>query len=96
MAVAKGLYHFPCPDGITAALACYLGLKQKGIPLQLIPHTTYTPIDIETIGITVRINAGCVSFHFAFVVTFKKKFAIAHAEQRHCLLARLFWTPWVC
>lgn len=74
MAVAKGLYHFPCPDGITAALACFLGLKQRGISLQLIPHTTFTPLSIDDLGITVSIHPCWVdtlikfSFKFSYNV----------------------------
>ena len=49
------LYHFPCPDGITAALACHLFHLQKGIKIEFFPHTTYNTLDIDDLTIKVRV-----------------------------------------
>lgn len=41
-------YHYPCPDGVFAALAAYLHLReQQGIDLRFQPHTVYNDLKLE-------------------------------------------------
>ena len=38
------LYHYPCPDGIFAALAAYLYHTAVGRPVSYLPNTVYEPL----------------------------------------------------
>ncbi len=39
------LYHHPCIDGIFAALAAHMRLKQQRVPCRFVPHRVYEDID---------------------------------------------------
>lgn len=41
------LYHYPCHDGVFAALAAHLYLSAKSIPSLFFPNTVYSPITIN-------------------------------------------------
>lgn len=41
------LYHYPCPDGIFAALAAHLYFSATSSPVQFFPNTVYNPIKAE-------------------------------------------------
>ncbi len=45
------LYHYPCPDGVFAALAAYLALSATGAPARFIPHTVYSPLSLEALPV---------------------------------------------
>lgn len=53
MARIIGLYHYPCPDGIAAALACHIFHQQQCLPLTLIPHSTYVSLPVEDLNLRV-------------------------------------------
>jgi len=38
------LYHYPCPDGIFAALAAHLYHTAVGRPVTFLPNMVYDPI----------------------------------------------------
>lgn len=38
------LYHYPCPDGIFAALAAHLYHNARGRPVSFLPNTVYEPL----------------------------------------------------
>jgi hypothetical protein len=38
------LYHYPCPDGVFAALAAYLYHDAVGRPVSFLPNTVYEPL----------------------------------------------------
>ncbi|XP_057532543.1 uncharacterized protein LOC130810482 [Amaranthus tricolor] len=41
------LYHYPCPDGVCAALAAHLYFKATSSPVQFFPNTVYNPIKAD-------------------------------------------------
>lgn len=50
------LYHYPCPDGVFAALAAHCYHKSRGLKVKFIPNTVYSPkrvedLDTESFGI---------------------------------------------
>jgi len=53
------LYHYPCPDGITAALAAHLWCKERATQLSLVPHTTFKPLSIKDLQLMA--SAVCFS-----------------------------------
>jgi hypothetical protein len=46
------LYHYPCPDGIFAALAAATYHRAAGLPLEMVPNTTFRPATVEGLGLT--------------------------------------------
>ncbi|KAG0581149.1 hypothetical protein KC19_4G228500 [Ceratodon purpureus] len=44
------LYHYPCPDGVFAALAAYLYHNAVGRPVSFLPNTVYEPLRVEDIS----------------------------------------------
>lgn len=38
------LYHYPCPDGVFAALAAYLYHTAVARPVSFLPNTVYEPL----------------------------------------------------
>lgn len=52
----KCLYHYPCHDGISAALVAYVYHRQKGVAAEMIPHTTFTQLDISSLNFTVSLH----------------------------------------
>lgn len=49
------LYHYPCHDGVFAALALHCHYQSRSIPVEFIPHKTFETLDIEGLGIKVRL-----------------------------------------
>ena len=51
-------YHYPCPDGIFAALAATLHFRQKGTHdrVQYAPNRVYAPCTVESLQLTVSAN----------------------------------------
>ncbi|KAL4458550.1 hypothetical protein ABPG75_013415 [Micractinium tetrahymenae] len=64
MATAAGrvlcLYHYPCPDGIFAALAVHLAHKARGVAVDWRPNTVYAPLSVADLALqgseTVYLN----------------------------------------
>lgn len=47
-------YHYPCPDGIFAALAAHLGLQQtNSTPVTWLPNTVYQPRQLQDLPLKV-------------------------------------------
>lgn len=48
-------FHYPCPDGIFAALAATLHFRQKGghERVQYAPNRVYAPCTVESLQLTV-------------------------------------------
>ncbi|XP_024372960.1 uncharacterized protein [Physcomitrium patens] len=44
------LYHYPCPDGIFAALAAHLYHSAIGRPVSFLPNTVFEPLRVEDIS----------------------------------------------
>lgn len=49
--VAAVLYHYPCPDGVFAALAAHLYFKALSLPVAFFPNTVYDPIRAENLPV---------------------------------------------
>lgn len=50
-------YHYPCPDGIFAALAAHLHFKGKGLPQpRWVPNRVYAPVKLTDLSLTVRLT----------------------------------------
>ena len=47
------LYHYPCHDGVFAALALQRYYAPRGTPVVWHPHTTYAPLVAKDLGIQV-------------------------------------------
>lgn len=45
------LYHYPCPDGIFAALALHLAHKTRGLPVDFHPNTVWAPLTEEALSL---------------------------------------------
>ncbi|KAL5731870.1 hypothetical protein ACHQM5_004558 [Ranunculus cassubicifolius] len=45
------LYHYPCPDGVFAALAAHLYFSATSQPVMFFPNTVYNPIKPEDLPI---------------------------------------------
>lgn len=41
------LYHYPCPDGVFAALAAHIYFSATSTPALFFPNTVYSPIRVE-------------------------------------------------
>lgn len=49
-------YHYPCPDGIFAALAARQHFKQTGVTdVEYYPNKVFAPVKAEDMGL--RVNA---------------------------------------
>ncbi|XP_074263207.1 uncharacterized protein LOC141586011 [Silene latifolia] len=44
---AAVLYHYPCPDGVFAALAAHLYFSATSSPVSFFPNTVYSPIRVD-------------------------------------------------
>ncbi|OVA14283.1 hypothetical protein BVC80_9027g41 [Macleaya cordata] len=44
---AAVLYHYPCPDGVFAALAAHIYFSSTNLPVLYFPNTVYAPIKVE-------------------------------------------------
>ncbi|KAJ6816924.1 uncharacterized protein M6B38_413550 [Iris pallida] len=45
------LYHYPCPDGVFAALAAHLYFKAASLPVAFFPNTVYDPIRADNLPV---------------------------------------------
>lgn len=48
------LYHYPCHDGVFAALALHHYYSKRNVPVKWVPHTTFKPLQPTSLGIKVR------------------------------------------
>lgn len=48
------LYHYPCFDGIFAALSAHLRLKADGQSPTFVPNRTWAPVTVE--GLAVKVH----------------------------------------
>lgn len=48
-------YHYPCPDGIFAALAAYLHFRNSKRAVQFIPNTVYAPCSTPHLQLKARL-----------------------------------------
>lgn len=46
------LFHYPCIDGITAALAAHLHHQQANLPIRMLPNTTFNPLTVDDLQLT--------------------------------------------
>jgi len=46
-------FHYPCPDGIFAALAATLHFRQRGVPVHYAPNRVFAPCTVESLQLTV-------------------------------------------
>ena len=52
-------YHFPCPDGIFAALAAHLHFQQRGYTnVRFAPNRVFAPCTIEELQLQVWLRAS--------------------------------------
>ncbi len=50
-------YHYPCPDGIFAALAARQHFAEKGIQrVHYLPNKVFAPISLQDLALTVSLN----------------------------------------
>ena len=47
------LYHYPCPDGIFAALAAHLHFQQSGFQVRWVPNRVFAPETVASLGLQV-------------------------------------------
>lgn len=59
-------YHYPCPDGIFAALAASVYHRQREMPVQYVPLTTWDKPGIDELQLQVRSHAGRVPLLMPF------------------------------
>jgi len=45
-------FHYPCPDGIFAALAATLHFRQRGVPVHYAPNRVFAPCTVESLQLT--------------------------------------------
>ncbi|KAL2611968.1 hypothetical protein R1flu_023660 [Riccia fluitans] len=45
------LYHYPCPDGVFAALAAHLYHSAIGCPALFLPNTVYQPLTVQDLSV---------------------------------------------
>lgn len=45
------LYHYPCPDGVFAALAAHLYFKAVSLPVTFFPNSVYDPIRADNLSV---------------------------------------------
>lgn len=62
MARTLCLYHYPCPDGIFAALAVHLAHRARGVPVEFRPNTVYAPLSVDCLGLKGDETAYLVDF----------------------------------
>lgn len=52
-------YHYPCPDGIFAALAARQHFKEAGIPqVHFFPNKVFAPLSVKDMSLKVRPKDG--------------------------------------
>jgi nanoRNase/pAp phosphatase (c-di-AMP/oligoRNAs hydrolase) len=56
------LYHYPCPDGIFAALAVHLAHKGRGAAVEFRPNTVYAPLSVDALELQGTETAYMVDF----------------------------------
>ena len=49
-------YHYPCPDGIFAALAAHLHFAQHKQPVRWVPNTVYRPWSVQQMNLQVGLG----------------------------------------
>lgn len=47
------LYHWPCADGVFAALAARLACQPPSQEARFVPHAVFQPLDVDALGLTV-------------------------------------------
>lgn len=47
------LYHYPCPDGVFAALALHRWHAAHGRLVAWFPNTTWAPVTVDALGLQV-------------------------------------------
>lgn len=52
------LYHYPCHDGVFAALALQQYYSKCNVPVVWVPHTTFKPLAPSSLGIKVICGWG--------------------------------------
>ena len=57
------MYHYPCPDGIFAALAAHLHFRDSGSDVRWVPNRVYAPGTVASLALQVSSSApdscGC-------------------------------------
>ncbi|PSC71276.1 DHHA1 domain [Micractinium conductrix] len=56
------LYHYPCPDGVFAALAVHLAHRARGQAVEYWPNTVYAPLTLEDLRLQGVVTAYLVDF----------------------------------
>jgi hypothetical protein len=52
-------YHYPCPDGVFAALAAaQFYRQQRSATPRFVPHEVYRPLKLEELQLQVRVGRG--------------------------------------
>ncbi len=47
------LYHYPCPDGVFAALAAHLHFRQSGSDVRWVPNRVFAPETVAGLKLEV-------------------------------------------
>ena len=55
MALPQVSYHYPCPDGVFAALAAHLCFSRAGQKVVWVPNAVYAPKQLGDLQLQVRL-----------------------------------------
>ena len=47
------MYHYPCPDGVFAALAAHLHFRDSGSDVRWVPNRVYAPETVASLALQV-------------------------------------------
>ncbi len=60
------MYHYPCPDGVFAALAAHLHFRDSGSDVRWVPNRVYAPETVASLALQVSCVAPEMSMHVMF------------------------------
>lgn len=76
-------YHYPCPDGVFAALAAHLRFAELGVTPVWVPNTVYSPRRLQDLHIQVdRCAKPGITDH---VLPCSAMLFLSCRRPRHCI-----------
>lgn len=56
------MYHYPCPDGVFAALAAHLHFRDSGSNVRWVPNRVYAPETVASLDLQVSLRTLLKTF----------------------------------